>query len=205
MREKNYYGQIKVVNTHKGNSVEEMETSWLSHEKRDVSQGHMSEDSSSVEEKEQLKENIATEGGEEDLAKMALQILQVEPPLLVPRHGSSDDELETSRLSSEEQDVNEGLILENVGDVEEEEQHKENIVAKEEVEDAAKMHDVSEGHVSEDASSVEEEEQENIATEEEEEDHAEYCPGGFHPVSVGDTWSNRCCSFSVFDLLPVMF
>ena len=53
-------------------------------------------------------------------------------------------------------------------------------------------HDAIETNMSDNVSSVETElNVENILTEEEEEDPAEYCPGGFHPVALGDFWDMR--------------
>ena len=62
-------------------------------------------------------------------------------------------------------------------------------------------HHVSDTNMSDDVSSVKETELNvgNVVTEEE--DPAEYCPGGFHPVALGDMWDNRCCGLSAFHIL----
>ena len=64
-------------------------------------------------------------------------------------------------------------------------------------------HNVSDTNMSDDVSSVKETELNvgTIGTEQEEEDPQEYCPGGYHPVTLGDMWDNRCCGLSAFHTL----
>ena len=57
-------------------------------------------------------------------------------------------------------------------------------------------HIVSDTNLPDNATSVKETELNvgTIVTEQVEEDPEEYCPGGYHPVTLGDKWDNRCCT-----------
>ena len=62
----------------------------------------------------------------------------------------------------------------------------------------------SETYMSDNISSVETEVNvETVLTEDEEEDPAEYCPGGFHPVALGDFWNKRYCNFNAYHVFPI--